>query len=51
MKQLKVPFTPDASRMFEEANGGNELLTMAESSMIALNAHMELVEPRTFQEA
>ena len=51
MKQLEASFNPDASRMVEEAKGGNELLPMAESSAIALNAHMELVEPRTFQEA
>ena len=48
---MEASFNPDASRMVEEAKGGNELLPMAESSANALNAYMELVEPRTFQEA
>ena len=51
MKQLEASFNSGASRMVEEEKGGNELLPMAESSLIALNAHMKLVEPRTFQEA
>ena len=51
MKQLRASFNPDTSRMVEEAKGGKELLPIAMSSTIALNVHMDLVEPRTFQEA
>ena len=45
MKQLEASFNPEASRMVKEAKGGNELLPMVESSAIALNANIELVEP------
>ena len=48
MKQLEASFNPNASRMVEESEGGNELLPMAEPSLIALNAVMELVKQRIF---
>ena len=51
MKQLKASFNPYLSTMVEEAKGGNDLLSIAESIAIALNAHMEFVETKTFQEA
>ncbi len=49
MKNLEAFVNTESSRMVAEAKRGNGLLTMSESSVIALSVIMELVEPRTFQ--
>ncbi len=51
IRNLETSFNPEASRMVVEAKRGNELLPMSESSAITLSVVMELVEPRTVQEA
>ncbi len=48
MKNLEASFNPEAVKMLAEANGGNDLLPISESSAIALSVGMELVVPRTF---
>ena len=45
---MEASFTPDASRMVEEAKEKNELLPMAESSTIASNACIEFLSQEYF---
>ncbi len=51
MKNPEASFDPEAFEMVTEAQSGNELLPIPESSAIALSVCMELIEPRIFQEA
>ncbi len=51
MKNLEASFNPEALKMVAEAKSGNKLVPIPESSTIALRLCMELVEPKTFQEA
>ncbi len=51
MKNLDTCFYPEVLKMVAEAKSGNKLVPIPESSTIALRLCMELVEPKTFQEA
>ncbi len=51
MNNLEASFNPEASKIVVEAKSGNVSFPMSESSAMTLSVIIELVEPRTFQEA